>query len=170
MTDKKVLITPEQGETKEQFKARLKAALGVAEADGLSGAVASDETTEAAPDPREARSGSDARDLAQEWKVKILKAFPRGFRVTSELTRPRYIENRAFHVSMDGFTPVVNAYIGPEALKDFQWRLESVMENADGSWDVTVPYETQRWTPLTDEEYGPVIEEWDRFFHERNKW
>ena len=29
MTDKKVLIKPEQGETKEEFKARLKAALGV---------------------------------------------------------------------------------------------------------------------------------------------
>lgn len=33
MTDKKALIKPEKGETKEQFKARLKAALGVGDTD-----------------------------------------------------------------------------------------------------------------------------------------
>lgn len=117
-----------------------------------------------------ATSGSDAPDLAGKWRDKILRAFPRGFRVTSERVPPRYIENRAFQVDMEGFNPVVTAFIGPQALKDFWWVLESVTENEDGSWDVITPTEPQHWTPMTDEEYGPVTEEWDRFFHERDNW
>lgn len=106
-----------------------------------------------------ASSGSDAPDLAGKWRDKILRAFPRGFKVTSERVPPRYIENRAFQVSLDGFTPAVNAFIGPQAPKDFWWVLESVTQNEDGSWDVITPTGGQHWTPMTDEEYGPVTEE-----------
>lgn len=76
--------------------------------------------------------------------------------MTSKRVPPWRIENRAFTVSMEGFTPVVNAYIGPQAPKDFEWELQAVVENDDGSWDVITPTEPQHWAPMTDEEYGPV--------------
>jgi hypothetical protein len=49
-------------------------------------------------------------------------------------------------------------------LRSGRWRW--VVETPNGSWDVKVPYETQHWTPLTDEEYGPVTGAWDKYCNE----
>ncbi len=46
MADKQVLIKPEKGETKEQFKARLKAALGVGNSGVAGGGDIQGETPE----------------------------------------------------------------------------------------------------------------------------
>lgn len=46
MTDKNALIKPEKGETKEQFKARLKAALGIGGMGAGAGAEVQGETPE----------------------------------------------------------------------------------------------------------------------------
>lgn len=51
MTHKKALIRPEQGETKEQFKARLKAVLGVGDTGAGGREDVQGETVETVGDP-----------------------------------------------------------------------------------------------------------------------